>query len=96
MIASLRIEGLALRRLGACRFRDNGHAIGGLNAAGPHQPSVHLHHAGVAGLDGSQLVVIADLGDLDTAAIDEINEPLFRLDGTLHPVDGYGHRRFSF
>jgi hypothetical protein len=49
-------------------------------ATGSHQLAIHLDHAGIAGLDGTKLGVIADLGNLDSATVDGVDQALPGLD----------------
>ena len=42
--------------------------------AGPHEFAVNLNHAGVAGLDRAKLRVIANVGQLNATAVDDIDQ----------------------
>ena len=80
MVAEDAIEGFALRRVRARRRCDDVHALRGHGAAGSHQLAVDLDHAGIAGLDRSELGVIADLRYFDSAAVDQVDQALSRLE----------------
>ena len=54
VVAEDAVERLALRLLRPRRLGRHLHAVRSRRRAGPHQLAVHLHHAGVAGLDRSQ------------------------------------------
>ena len=56
--------------------------------AGADQLAVDLDHAGVAGLDGAELGVIADLRNLGAAAVDHIDQPLSWLDRLQFAING--------
>jgi len=62
------------RRLLRCRV--HGHAVGGDGRAGPDERTVDFDHAVVARLDGAELRVIADVGNRDRYALDDVDEPL--------------------
>ena len=62
VIAEDAIEGLALGGVGALRFGEDSHAFGGGGSAGANQLAVGLDHAGIAGLDRAELMVVTDLG----------------------------------
>ena len=70
------VERLPLRGIGPGRLCFHAHPGGDLRGAGPHQLAVHLDHAGVAGLQGAKLVVVADVGNLGLMAHQQIDEQL--------------------
>ena len=91
VIAEDAVEGFALRRIRARRGCDHVHALGGHGAAGPHQFAVDLHHAGIAGLDRSELGVIADVRNFDSATVDQVDQALSRLNCLWPAVNGGCH-----
>ncbi len=57
------IHGLALGHVGAARLTFHAHAGANLCRTGSHERTIHFHHAGVARLDGAELLMVAKLGD---------------------------------
>jgi hypothetical protein len=80
MIAEDAVKSFTLRRIRACRGCKHGHAIRGQRATGSNQLAIHLDHARVAGLDGTQLRVIANLWNLNAAPVRNVNQTLPGLD----------------
>ncbi len=91
MIAEDAVKGFALRRIRTRRRGDHVHALGGHGAAGSHQFAVDLHHAGIAGLDRSKLGVIANVRYFDSAAVDQVDQALSRLNCLWLAVNGGCH-----
>src|SRR5258706_3170285 len=85
------IEGLALGGGGRWRVGDNGHRVTDHRRAGAHQFSIHLHHAGVAGLNGAELWVIADLGQLNFCAVNVVDKTLASFGLNHGAVDRYAN-----
>lgn len=79
VIAENSIEGFTLSRLRSRGCGLDVNAIGGRCCASSHELAVHLNHAGIAGLDGTELGVVTDLRDVDPAAIDCVNQALCRI-----------------
>ena len=88
MIAEDPVKGFALRSVRARRGRDHIHAVLNEGATGSYQLAVHLHHAGVACLDRSQLGVVTNLRNLNTAAINRVDQALSGLNHLRLAVDG--------
>lgn len=80
MIPENVIEGLTLRCLRSRRRSLDLNAINRGGSASPHELAVQLHHARIAGLDGAELRMVADLRNGDPAAIDGVDQVLPRLD----------------
>jgi hypothetical protein len=68
------IEGFALRGGRCGGLRINPHPVCDHGRAGPKQLSVDFDHARIARLDRAKLRVVAHLCQLDSQAIDDINE----------------------
>src|SRR5579863_4083693 len=79
MIAKDAIEGFTARCLCFRRPGFDMGAVNGIGSAGSHEFAVHLDHAGIAGLDGTKLGMIADLRNQDSAAVDDIDQEFSRL-----------------
>src|SRR5215469_18816505 len=80
MIAQDTIEGFALRCLHPGRPGFDPDAVDGSGSAGSHELAVHLNQAGIAGLDGTKLGMIADLRNQSSAAVNSVDQALPRLD----------------
>jgi hypothetical protein len=80
MVAEDAIKGFALRRVRPWRRCDDVHALGSRDATGSHQLAVHLHHAGIAGLNGAKLRVVTNMRHFDSATVNQFNQQLSRLD----------------
>jgi hypothetical protein len=76
VIAEDAVEGFALGGLGSVAFGFDLHVGGEAGAAGASEFAVHFDHAGVAGLDGAELLEVADLGEFFGSAIDGVDEGL--------------------
>jgi len=68
------VEGLALRGGGGRGIGGDDHPVFGGRGAGADEFAVGLDHAGIAGLDGTELGVIADLGEFDAGRVDDLEE----------------------
>ena len=81
VVAEDAVEGFALGGFRADGGRGDFHAVGGHSRAGADELAVDFHEAGVAGLDGAELRMIANLGNLDAGAVHEVEQTFaeFRL-----------------
>lgn len=79
MVTENPVEGFPLRGRRSDRFGRNLHAGLDRGRAGSHQFSIGLDHAGVAGLDGPHLGMVADLRNLGFRAVEQIDQALSRL-----------------
>jgi hypothetical protein len=86
VIAQDPVKGRPLRCANTLRGGDHAHAVGGQRSASPDQFAIHLHHAGVAGLNRSKLGVVANLGYDRFQAIEHIKKPLFEVNLNLFSV----------
>jgi hypothetical protein len=71
----------AIERFGSRGMRplcrgSHGHVHRNRDCAGSHELAVEFHQARVAGLDGTKLRVVADVGKLDSGAVDRVDEKL--------------------
>jgi hypothetical protein len=83
VIAQDPVEGFHLGSRSLRRFCGNLHSIGNFGRARPKQMAVHFDHACVAGLNRTQLRVVADLRNRTASTVDQIDEELFGL-GFMH------------
>ena len=90
VVAEDAIEGFSLSGAGVLRFGLDDLAGGDLGGAGADQLAVYLDHAGVAGLDRAQAVVVTHLGDFLGVAIQRIDEPLALKGKCITAVDANG------
>src|SRR5882672_11164984 len=79
VVAQNTVEGFPLSGDRSCGSRGNVHSGCDVGGAGPDQLAVHLHHARVAGLNRTELRMVANLGNFRTDTIDELNERLIEL-----------------
>jgi hypothetical protein len=73
------VEGFALCCVGGGRPGIDADWGGNSGCTGPHEVAVYFNHTGVACLDGSELRVITDLGNLAARSIDNVYQPLTGL-----------------
>ena len=76
VIAQDAIEGFALGHIDQLRLCHHDHAIGNRRSAGTGQVSVHLHHAGIARLNRTELRVITNLGNDPVNSIENVDQRL--------------------
>jgi hypothetical protein len=76
VIAQNAIHGFALRIIRGGRIRLDIHSLGNGGSTCSGKGAVNLDHAGIAGLDWSNLRVVAHLRDFDLTAVEEIDETL--------------------
>jgi hypothetical protein len=81
-IERFHLGGRCLRRL--C---GNSHSIGDFGRAGPHQSAFDFNHAGVTGLNRTELRVVADVGNRPANAVDQIYEKFVDLGFMLDTVN---------
>ena len=74
MIPENAVKGFSLRHVRTWRGGIDTHAFYRVRSTGSHQLAVHLHHACIASLEWSQLWVIANLRNLDVAAVDNLDQ----------------------
>lgn len=70
------IEGFALGHIDELGFCHHQHPEGNRSSAGTRQGSVHLDHAGIAGLNGPELRVITDLWNDSVNSVEDIDQAL--------------------
>ena len=73
VIAQDAIESFALCHIDQLRLCHHPHALGNRRSAGAGQISVHLDHAGIAGLNRAELRMITNLGNDSVNAIQHID-----------------------
>jgi hypothetical protein len=81
------IERFRSRGLRPFRRGSYGHVLGNRDRTGAHQFAIDFHEACVAGLDGAELRMIANVGKLDPGTADHVDEALSFLDvgrGTIN------------
>jgi hypothetical protein len=88
MVMQDAIEGIELRIFRPCGFCNDGYRGSNFHATSADELTIDLHHAGIAGLNGPKLGVIADLGDFPAAAIDGFDEKLSLIGVHRESVDG--------
>ncbi len=86
------------RSRGPRQFRRSkyGHVLGNRRRTGAHQLAVDFHKARVAGLDGAELLVIADMRKLYPGTVDHVNETISYLrivGGTINENRHLSERR---
>ena len=90
VVAEDAVEGFALRAMSrALGLGDDDHAARRLGGAGADQVAIDLDHAGVAGLDGPELRVVADLREDPACFVQQVNEITVSPDTMGRSIDLY-------